>query len=676
MNDEFIHNFDPLAWAAQNDNERQADKSDEPQAAAASARTMKSGVGQHYADSDTQRQPTDNDHLRTMDDLAEEVVRRGLNLTEDYNDWIKMGFAIADEKGEQGRQLFHQVSSTSSKYDPATCDKKFTELLRPGCYSGQRVHANTFYKMVKDAGVDICVRNQVCAKSANVPCANNKENNNISTKMDISGNDVPVGIMAQLAQKSELSSCLTFTDKLKKEDIPSILMPVLESQSDAVSRDKMFLGVMNIFSGMLPSTLYSIYDRRKVYPPLYNIIYGGFATSKGELEACRRIAQPVKQEMRRQYEAEKADYDEQMAQWNSQNKRERGLPPKEPVYRSPMVPANSSASAVYRGMEANGGWGLMFETEADTLTNMLSKSEYGDYSDLLRKAHHHETIEMVRVTDHLNIEIEEPRLSVFLTCTGSQLPQLLPPDNVANGLASRFLFYALPSNKVVFRDVFAHQEQPLDDIYLKLGERFLPLYHELLQRKDKPIQFVMSKAQQTEFVSTFNGVLCEEYGLMGEGIQGFIYRLALECYRYAMVLSVLRRLSEWNQLDDIFEPDEVALPCDDRDFHSAMTIINCLVNHTTRVYAVLAAKDTDPFSNATEQPNPKQREFYRALPTGEFKTAEALAIADRLNISRRSAQRALGEFVSRFQVLGRPLQGTYVKPDRQADVPADDGLEP
>ena len=83
---------------------------------------------------------------------------------------------------------------------------------------------------------------------------------------------------------------------------------------------------------------------------------------------------------------------------------------------------------------------MIFETEADTLTNMLSNKEYGNYTDLLRRAFHHETISMVRVTDQVNIEIEEPRLAVFMTCTGNQLVLLLPSSNISNGLASRILF--------------------------------------------------------------------------------------------------------------------------------------------------------------------------------------------------------------------------------------------
>lgn len=117
---------------------------------------------------------------------------------------------------------------------------------------------------------------------------------------------------------------------------------------------------------------------------------------------CKLLARPVKREMRQQFEASKAQYDEDMAAYEAQgkgkNKGERGPAPKEPVFRDPFMPGNSTSSAVYRALDANGGWGMMFETEADTVSNMLD-SDYGHYSDFLRKVYHHETVSMTRVSD-------------------------------------------------------------------------------------------------------------------------------------------------------------------------------------------------------------------------------------------------------------------------------------
>lgn len=52
--------------------------------------------------------------------------------------------------------------------------------------------------------------------------------------------------------------------------------PVWDSQPTAARHDKMLLGVINMVmvSGLMPNTLYGIYDRRKVYAVLCNIVCG------------------------------------------------------------------------------------------------------------------------------------------------------------------------------------------------------------------------------------------------------------------------------------------------------------------------------------------------------------------------------------------------------------------
>lgn len=108
-------------------------------------------------------------------------------------------------------------------------------------------------------------------------------------------------------------------------------------------------------------------------------------------------------------------------------------------------------------------------------------------------------------------------------------------------MGSRFQFYNLPDDTVEFHDVFARSDSPLEDTYKQMGEDLLPLYHALLERKGNPIQFVMSKAQQQEFLSTYEETLCEQFQMLGAGFNAFVFRMALANFRYAMVLTALRR---------------------------------------------------------------------------------------------------------------------------------------
>ncbi|MDR4929732.1 DUF3987 domain-containing protein [Segatella bryantii] len=658
--------FDPIYWANKAD---EVSKSIKPRSSVNSF--SKSTAAYNCDEADRQAE---------IQEVARQLVDRGIDITAGYNNWLKLGFALADGLDEDGREIYHQLSQLNDEYDTAECDKQYTHCLHG---RGQGITVNTFFQMAKEAGIDIAQvareqmrTHQVNATCANVPSAKRMGKVEKSTILGTLEEQVPRGTMAQVAQThAKTPTGLTFSDKLKRDDLDDITRAIYDLHHDEPEKcDAMILGALNVVSGLMGgangtpehrSGVYGIYDGHRVYAPLYNIIYSGAGNGKGNLMFNKELAYQVKKEMRSAYDAEKSKYDQAMAEWESKSKKDRGDAPREPVYRDPFVPGNSSSSAVYRALDANGGWGLMFETEADTVSSMID-SDYGNYSDLMRKAHHHETLSMNRVTEKVHIDIDEPRLSIFLTCTPGQLPSLFP--SFENGLGSRFLFYNLPDEEVSFHDVFALRESPLEDTYKQLGDTLLPLYHALQSRADHPIQFMLSAAQQKEFLHTYQQLLVEQYGMQGKGIRAFVFRIALESFRYAMILTTLRRLSEWADSfgpstdHEIFRDDENALICDDRDFRTVKTIVECLVNHTARVYAVMAKEDDNPFALHGKKLSADELRLYKALPEGDFPTADVLDRADRLQISRRTAQRMLNKFCNVYRIIDPVKRGVYNKP--------------
>lgn len=600
-------------------------------------------------------------------DIVDTLISCHIDITTPYKKWIHLGFALANGLGENGRDLYHRLSSMNAQYNPTECDKKYTSCMKG---DGQGITIKTFFKMAMDVGVTVSA---TCAK---VPSAKNIENIGKSTILGSFGNEMAHGALAQVALPSSIGNApkgsgYTFSDKIKMEDWPSILQSIYKLYPDAVSRDKMLLGCIDSCSGIMggangttdaPSGIYGIYDGHRVYAPLFTLLSGSAASKKGDLLYCKMLVRPVKLEMRREYEAAKAEYEKELAAYEAQgkgkNKGERGEAPKEPAFRDPFVSGNSSASAAYRSLEANDGWGMMFETEADTISNMMG-SDYGDYSDVLRKVYHHETISMSRVSEKLHIDIENPRLSVFITCTPGQIPSLFP--SFENGLGSRFQFYLLPDETVEFHDVFAHSDNTLEETFKQMGEELLPLYHALKARKGNPIQFVLSTAQQAEFLSTYKEVLIDQFQMLGAGFNAFVYRTALANFRYAMVLTALRHLSEWNKKDDLFPDDERALVCDDRDFHIAMQIMGCLINHTARVYAVLAKENENPFAQHGIKLSKDELNVYQSIPEGEFRTADFIALAEQKGFSKRTAQRMLGQMSNVYRIITPLRRGVYCK---------------
>ena len=84
--------------------------------------------------------------------IIEQVQRNGANILEEYHDWIRAGFGFANEYGESGRQLFHIMSSYSSKYDQNKTDRVYNAMLRTGKKENT---IGTVYWLCKNYGLKI-----------------------------------------------------------------------------------------------------------------------------------------------------------------------------------------------------------------------------------------------------------------------------------------------------------------------------------------------------------------------------------------------------------------------------------------------------------------------------------------------------------------------------------------
>ncbi|MBC8112550.1 MAG: PriCT-2 domain-containing protein [Verrucomicrobia bacterium] len=78
---------------------------------------------------------------KDLDFVFDEILRTGTDITGDYQDWLRIAFAIAGHYGENGRERFHAVSQFSDKYDRSTADKKYTNVLRT---AHQKISVATF----------------------------------------------------------------------------------------------------------------------------------------------------------------------------------------------------------------------------------------------------------------------------------------------------------------------------------------------------------------------------------------------------------------------------------------------------------------------------------------------------------------------------------------------------
>lgn len=97
-----------------------------------------------------------NNYVHTDEDfnyVLDQILGRGINLCEDYNDWCRIGFAISSKFGPDGEDYFHKLSQMSLKYNQRTCHEQYKRCLK--AKGSEKVQISTFYFMAKQAGVNI-----------------------------------------------------------------------------------------------------------------------------------------------------------------------------------------------------------------------------------------------------------------------------------------------------------------------------------------------------------------------------------------------------------------------------------------------------------------------------------------------------------------------------------------
>lgn len=614
-----------------------------------------------------------NNHINhtSMDDYTQarevtnRIIQAGIDLTDDYNDWFRIGSALAYGLGETGRDLYHDLSQMSSKYNAAECDKKYDNCLRT---SNGSITLGTFYQMAKDAGIDIRMPRPEAINFANIATSQRQAEYNEKYNSLIINNNEEIEDLESKCENANIAKMEEninfqsyFSSKINEEDLCPFLRTVYDTMDTPEGKDKMLLITLTNVSGVTPN-YYGIYFGKVVYPPLYIIFYGRSGSLKGEIADGVHLLTPLKRELESEYAKEMAAYEQQHALWEARSSKkeraERGPEPKKPSFRTPLIPGDSSASKVIKHMKVNGNIGaVLFESEAKVISNTLTSDFGKQWSTILLKSAHHETISWTRVEDDSYIEIEEPHMSVGLTCTWGLLPKLFP--SFEDGLGSRFLFLGINSKKG-WRNPFVDNKRPLSDVYKELGEQFLELFHEMEKLGNRRIQFLLTEEQQNRFNEYFSPVTEEVTDLLGDDSEPFVFRLGIQAFRIAMNLTLLRRYCEWDRTRPLFEPQEQAIQCGETDFKIMMTMIDTLVNHTIKIYANLAKEeDTTSFIHNVKL-NAGEKQLYQALPN-EFNTEIIEKTLYQLGMKANTAKRYLSDFVKKHRIAERTGKGQYIK---------------
>jgi len=423
--------------------------------------------------------------------------------------------------------------------------------------------------------------------------------------------------------------------------LPDLLRDACMEFTVKRERDIFFLGSLSLISGCLPNVS-GIYDKRKVFCPIYTMIIAPPASGKGVLNHSLKYVEKILADLNSKHKDAMDKY--KSLQLVKPETAENPISIKEPkpTKRRLIIAANSSSAAFMKGLKSAQGQGIMFETEADSLSNTL-KNDWGNYSDILRKAFHHEPVTSMRVDEDSDVEIQEPKLAVILSGTFDQVGAM-GLDSPKNGLQSRFLFYIF-DNLPRFKNVSPDKNVKPDN-FGNLSDDLLRI-HTYLQLNEHSV--VLNDTQWKYFQQWFEKQMASIVPQHNGYAAALISRLGLNSFRIIMILSTLRSFDNGLPTSPI--------TCSEKDYKIAYFVMSTLISHSIAMFSLGQG-------NSRDEELGKYMEFYKLLPDGvEFTRQEALQFANGI-FPERTVDRRLQKLLKNGHLTSL-ICGVYHKPVRK-----------
>jgi len=368
--------------------------------------------------------------------------------------------------------------------------------------------------------------------------------------------------------------------------LPPCLLTLTDAFENRQQKDIILLSSLAAISGILPN-YEARYMGKPIGPNLYAYFYGQFGSDKGLISLAELLLLPIHREKRERSSKKFAEY-QQKIQMPRKKRNQFAvddpeampeleeapvLPPDELL----ILPANNTKANMIKQLAENNGYGVIIETEADTLTSAL-KAEHGSFFDTLRKAYHHERITAGRKSTGM-LEIEQPRLSVIISSTARQIARLIP--DIEDGLFSRFFYWRIYPTREFYNA--ADQKHTLAyETFKQMGDQLLKLYHDLERRSKRPVILNFSKEMAQDHYDFFCRLKASIHDLYEGELNGIVNRFGLMFYRFCMVLTMLRNV---DRLGRSGIPG--VLSCSEADFRITKSILLQLVDNTVSAYELL-----------------------------------------------------------------------------------------
>jgi len=450
-----------------------------------------------------------------------------------------------------------------------------------------------------------------------------------------------INITSESINEVEHSSSYTpYIPEEVYEKLPRLLKEPCEKFSDHRERDLFLTSALGTISGCLPG-YHFVHDLKKYYANLFVFISAPAASGKSRMNYAKLLVYAIDEKLKQENRAKKESHQMALSDYYSLSADEKAkqMKPDEPDLNYLFIPANSSSAAMTDLLKKNEGRGIIFESEADTLSNTFEK-DWANYSDNLRKSYEHEDILQNRKGIDNYVYIQNPRISIVLSGTPMQLVNLIKSHE--NGLFSRFIYYTY-TKKPKWKKVFSNtQYVDISEYFKRVSFEYLRIY-EYCESKEIQFQWNQHSLELGVHLDNLFSRWTNNYTeLLGEDISSTIFRLGVTITRISAILSLLRDWQESHFESTVYGSKEI--------MNISLQICEVYLNHAFSVYGNL------PENKIL---NHQKSIFFSKLPE-DFKRNDIQPILQEFSITERTLSRYLKEFTEK-KLLENYSHGCYRK---------------
>ncbi|WP_294558977.1 DUF3987 domain-containing protein [uncultured Bacteroides sp.] len=597
--------------------------------------------------------------IESLRRLTEAVETAGADIAPTYAEYVQLAFAIATDCGEAGREFFHRLCRVSTKYQREHAERVFSNALTT--HHGE-IHLGTAYHLAEMTGVNLCKEDVMNSRKNTENTQNTPSKVLTHARVYNKVCDDEPDESEELLNSSDPNQPLpTFPEA----DWPEILLLIMSYVNSPIQRDVMLLGALTAFGASMERYVRCPYAGKLQSPCLQSFIVAPSASGKGILSLIRLLIEPIHDDIRQQVAKAMDAYKKEKAAYDIMGKeRSKVEAPQMPQNRMFLISGNNTGTGILQNIMDANGTGLICETEADTISAAIG-SEYGHWSDTLRKAFDHDRLSYNRRTDQEYREIKKSFLSVLLSGTPAQVKPLIP--STENGLFSRQLFYYMHGIRIWINQ-FESGETDLEAVFTDIG---LVWKQKLDLLKEHGLHTLrLTDEQKKEFNDLFSDLFFRS-GLANDNeMSSSIARLAVNTCRIMAEVAILRALESDcpyssgqlltpdkeitadNIKDGIITRWDVTITAE--DFKAVLGLVTPLYRHATHILSFLPSTEVSRRGNA-------DRDALFEILGDEFTRTQVLEQAALMKIKPNTALGWLNRLIKKGFFTNADGNGIYTR---------------